>query len=133
MPFEDLSHFISKLEQHDELIRVSVPVNRDLEITEITDRISKGDPDNNKAILFENVDGFEIPVLINAFGSEGRIALALGVESLEELREKLEKLIDMKLPDGLGATVGRVTDLIGALRAVGLKPSMVKNGACHLD
>jgi len=131
MAFKDLSDFISQLEQLGELIRVSEPVSRDLEITEITDRISKGDSENNKAILFENVDGFEMPVLINAFGSERRIALALGVELLEELREKLEKLIDMRFPDGLGATVGRATDMISALRAVGLKPSKVKNGACQ--
>ncbi|MCI0395505.1 MAG: menaquinone biosynthesis decarboxylase, partial [Chloroflexi bacterium] len=111
--------------------RIQAPVSRDLEITEITDRVSKGPADKNKALLFENVSGFDMPVLINAFGTEKRMAIALGVNCLEELPHNLANLIDMKLPEGMGAAIGRATELLGALRAVGLKPNRVRNGECQ--
>lgn len=131
MAFDNLGHFIELLESEEELVRISTPVSRDLEITEITDRISKGSGESNKALLFENVEGSEIPILINTFGNERRMALALGVGSLEELKANLAKLIDMQLPDGMGATLSRATDLFSAFRAVGLKPARVKKGACQ--
>ena len=131
MAFENLSQFLELLESEGELVRISTPVSQDLEITEITDRVSKGNNDQNKALLFENVEGTEFPILINAFGSERRMALALGVNSLEELKENLEQLIDMQLPDGMGATFARATELFSAFRAVGLKPSRVKTGPCQ--
>ncbi len=131
MAFKDLSEFVSALESAGELKRVTVDVSRDLEITEITDRISKGLASENKALLFENVEGFNMPVLINAFGNDRRMALALGVTELDELRENLSKLIDLKLPEGFGASLGRAADLLGAFRSVGLKPTKVRSGACQ--
>ncbi len=131
MAYKGLSDYIKKLEAADELVRINIPVNRDLEITEITDRISKGSAEQNKALLFENVEGFDTPVLINAFGSEKRMSMALGVESLEQLKDNLAALIDLKLPEGFGSAMGRATELLGALRAVGLKPNRVKKGACQ--
>ncbi|MGH2538750.1 MAG: menaquinone biosynthesis decarboxylase [Candidatus Promineifilaceae bacterium] len=131
MAYRDLSEFVARLEAAGELARISAPVNRDLEISAITDRVSKGPAEANKALLFENVTGFDIPVLINAFGSARRMAWALGVENLEELRHNLARLIDMKLPQGMGAALGRAADLMGALRAVGLRPSRVKSGPCQ--
>lgn len=131
MSYHGLSDFLKRLEKEGEVKRVKTPVSRDLEITEIADRISKAPAGQNKALLFENVTGFNIPVLINLFGSERRMAWGLGVENLEELNQRLAKLIDMKLPDGLGAALGRATELMGALRAVGLKPGRVKNAPCQ--
>jgi 4-hydroxy-3-polyprenylbenzoate decarboxylase len=131
MAYKDLSEFIEVLESAGELKRITVPVSRDLEITAITDRLSKAGDSRNKALLFENVEGFDTPVLINAFGSEKRMALALGVENLEELNEKLSALIDMRLPEGMGGTLSRAADLFGALRSVGLKPDKVRSGACQ--
>jgi 4-hydroxy-3-polyprenylbenzoate decarboxylase len=131
MAYKDLSDYIHKLEKAGELVRIKTPVSRDLEITEITDRVSKLPTQENKALLFENVEGFEMPVLINAFGSEKRMAMALGVKCLEDLRHNLAGLIDMKLPEGMGAAMGRAMELFGALRAVGLKPNRTKNGACQ--
>lgn len=131
MAYLNLSEFIDKLESAGELKRITSPVSRDLEITEITDRVSKGPPAENKALFFENVDGFDIPILINAFGNERRMAMALGVEDLEELHQKLAKLIDLKLPEGMGASLSRASEIFSAFRAVGLKPSRVKNGACQ--
>ncbi|MGB3713837.1 MAG: menaquinone biosynthesis decarboxylase [Candidatus Promineifilaceae bacterium] len=131
MAYRDLSEFINRLDDAGELIRVSVQVSRDLEITEITDRLSKGDDKKNKALLFENVEGFDAPVLINALGSERRMAMALGVESLEELNEKLSALVDMRLPEGMSNTLSRAAELFSALRAVGLKPDKIRQGACQ--
>ncbi|MBI5252651.1 MAG: UbiD family decarboxylase, partial [Desulfomonile tiedjei] len=85
MSFQDMGEFISYLEQTDQLVRITVPVSRDLEITEITDRIVKGPSSGNKALLFENVEGFSMPVVANLFGSESRISAALGVASLNDL------------------------------------------------
>src|SRR5689334_3243052 len=83
MPFKNLSEFINALEQSGQLIRIKTPVSRDLEITEIADRVMKVSQEKNKALLFENVEGFQIPVAINLFGSEARMAAALGVDDLE--------------------------------------------------
>jgi 4-hydroxy-3-polyprenylbenzoate decarboxylase len=131
MAYNDLSDYINKLEKAGELVRIKTPVSRDLEITEITDRVSKMAAAKNKALLFENVQGHDMPVLINAFGNEKRMSMALGVENLEELKENLAQLIDMKLPEGMGAAMGRATEVFGALRAVGLKPNRVRKGACQ--
>jgi 4-hydroxy-3-polyprenylbenzoate decarboxylase len=90
MAFQGLSDFIKTLEKNGELIRISIPVNPELEITEIVDRISKSEG-GGKALLFEN-NGTDFPLLINAFGSEKRIALALGCDSLENIGAEIELL-----------------------------------------
>jgi 4-hydroxy-3-polyprenylbenzoate decarboxylase len=131
MAYKNLTEFIEQLDSVGELIRINTPVSAELEITEITDRISKGPDHLNKALLFEHVEGYDMPVLINALGNERRMAMALGVGSLEELRSNLAALIDMKLPEGMGATLGRASELVSALRAVGLKPSRVRKGRCQ--
>ena len=94
MAYSDLREFIKVLEKNKEFKRVTVPVSSDQEITEITDRVSKS-KENNKALLFENVDGGEIPVLINALGSRRRMELALEVSNvdlfcLKEASQRLE-------------------------------------------
>src|SRR5947199_85806 len=81
--FRDLREFATALEKRGQLRRIATPVSRELEITEITDRVSKGPAERNVALLFEHVEGFDIPVLVNAFGSRERIAYALGVERLD--------------------------------------------------
>ena len=67
MAFKDIQHFMRFLEDRGELVRVKAEVDADLEITEITDRVSKN---YGKALLFENVKGSDYPVLINSMGSE---------------------------------------------------------------
>ncbi len=79
MAYKNLQHFIETLEKEGELIRIKEYVNPKLEIAEITDRISKT-PGGGKALLFENT-GYDFPVLMNAYGSEKRMCLALGVYS----------------------------------------------------
>ena len=128
MPLKDLREFIHLLEQRSQLCRVTAPVSSALEITEITDRVSKGPADANRALLFENVTGSELPVLINAFGSSQRMAWALGVEDLEELNQRLGRLIDPRLPKSMGQTLERGRDLLGALLSTGMRPKTVRNG-----
>lgn len=86
-----LSDYIALLEREGELVRIAVPVSPVEEIAEITDRVSKM-PGGGKALLFENT-GTGFPVLTNMFGSERRMALALGVGSLGELSERIDGLL----------------------------------------
>ena len=89
--YKSLADFIAKLESADELIRISTPVTSELEIAEITDRMAKSEG-GGKALLFEKTDkGFA--VLTNLYGSERRMAMALGVERLEDISERFDNLI----------------------------------------
>ena len=90
MSVSGLENFINILEKEGELIRIKSFVNPDLEITEITDRISKQEG-GGKAILIENT-GTDFPILINALGSEKRIALAFGRKSVFDLEKEIESL-----------------------------------------
>lgn len=92
MAYRNLHEFIERLEKYGELIRIKSFANPELEITEITDRISK-QPGGGKALLFENT-GTDFPLLINAFGSEKRIELALGAESLNSLTAEIQALFE---------------------------------------
>jgi 4-hydroxy-3-polyprenylbenzoate decarboxylase len=89
--YNSLTDFINILEKENELIRIKTKISTELEITEITDRISKT-KEGGKALLFEN-NGTDFPVLINALGSEKRMSLALRVSKLEKLGEQIEDLI----------------------------------------
>ncbi|HBK54574.1 MAG TPA: menaquinone biosynthesis decarboxylase, partial [Syntrophomonas wolfei] len=80
MAYKDLQEFIQVLESAGELKRITVEVDPELEITEITDRVSKN---YGPALLFEKAKGSDMPVLINAFGSEKRMALSLQVDKLD--------------------------------------------------
>jgi len=115
--FTDLREFVAHLEKRGRLRRVTVPVSRDLEITEITDRVSKGPPEQNVALLFERVQDFDMPVLVNAFGSHDRMSAALGLSHLDELGERVAKLLDLKLPGTFAerlAKLGTLFDLVKA-------------------
>jgi 4-hydroxy-3-polyprenylbenzoate decarboxylase len=125
---KDLREFIKLLEAREQLQRIEHPVSAYLEISEITDRISKSPESDNKALLFENVTGSAVPLLINAFGSHQRMAWALGVDELEELNLRLAKIIDPRLPDGLRQMIGKGQELLDVLRSVGMGPKKVKRG-----
>ncbi len=88
MPYSSLHDFISRLERANELVRIKEYVSPHLEITEITDRISKA---GGPALLFENT-GTDFPLLINAMGSEKRMAMALGVNRLDDIAGELMAL-----------------------------------------
>ena len=122
-----LRKFVQKLEEQEQLVRIHRQVSAELEITEIVDRVSKGKELHNKALLFDNVHGYDIPVLINMFGSAERMAMALHVHELEELDLNLSRLIDLKLPNTPLAALNRGIQLVKALRAAGLTPRMKKH------
>ncbi len=86
--YRNTKHWIKTLEEAGELIRIKEYVNPHLEISEITDRISKHD---GPALLFENT-GTAFPLLINSMGSEKRMAMALGVERLDDIGKQIEQL-----------------------------------------
>ena len=98
--YQNLGEFISELEKAGELLRIKAPVSRDLEITHITDLASKA-PGGGKALLFERVRESLFPVLTNAFGSERRICMALGTDSLDELAQRIERFVRMEPPKSL--------------------------------
>src|SRR3982751_4044469 len=93
MAYKNLAQFIDLLESKGELIRIREYVNPKLEIAEITDRISKTSG-GGKALLFENT-GYEFPVLMNAYGSEKRMCLALGVNHLDDVAKEIEQLFHL--------------------------------------
>ncbi|KAA9038509.1 menaquinone biosynthesis decarboxylase [Ginsengibacter hankyongi] len=93
MAFKNLREFINLLEKENELVRIKSYVNPHLEIAEITDRISKNN-NGGKALLFENT-GYDFPVLMNAYGSEKRMCLALGVNNLNDVAHDIENLFQL--------------------------------------
>jgi len=93
MAWKSQQHFIDALEKAGELVRIKTYVNPKLEIAEITDRVSKSG-NGGKAILFENT-GYDFPVLMNAYGSEKRMCLALGVNSLDDTAREIEDLFKL--------------------------------------
>jgi 4-hydroxy-3-polyprenylbenzoate decarboxylase len=128
MPWRDLREFVDHLERRGRLRRITTPVSRDLEITEITDRVSKGPADRNVALLFERVEGFDTPMLINAFGAPDRMAWALGVERLDELGERLAKLLDIRLPGTFAERIAKLGTLIDVVKAA---PRRVVTAPCQ--
>ncbi len=130
MAFNDLREWIAALERTGELKRVRAEVDPILEITEITDRVSKSRKPHpgGPALLFENVKGYRgWHVLINQFGSARRMNMALGVESLDEIAERLRMFMDVKSPQGLLEKI----KMLPMLADLGkFFPTTVKTGPC---
>jgi 4-hydroxy-3-polyprenylbenzoate decarboxylase len=93
MAYRNQQHFIDTLEKEGELLRIQTFVDTRLEMAEITDRMSK-QPGGGKALLFENT-GYDFPVLMNAYGSERRMCLALGVQHLNDVAKEIENLFKL--------------------------------------
>ena len=96
MKYKDLRDFIAQLEKIGELKRVSAPVSPHLEMTEICDRVLRT---QGPAVLFENPSGHNMPVLANLFGTPRRVALGMGEESTQALREVGKLLAFLKEPE----------------------------------
>jgi 4-hydroxy-3-polyprenylbenzoate decarboxylase len=126
--FTDLREFVAQLERRGRLRRVRAPVSRDLEITEIVDRVSKRRGADNVALLFEHVQGFDMPVLANAFGSDDRMAMALGVDKLDDLGARIAKLLDLKMPGSFLDKVRRLGTLLDVAKA---GPRRTSNAPCQ--
>ncbi len=93
MAYKNFQQFIDTLEKAGELLRITTYVNPKLEMAEIVDRVSK-EPGGGKAILFENT-GYAFPVLMNAYGSDKRMCLALGVQHLDDTAKEIETLFHL--------------------------------------
>ena len=142
MASETLRDFIGDLDREGELARVKARVNPVLEIAEISDRISKSpsphghkeldrSPAGNlggKALLFENVEGSDIPVAINTFGSYYRVNKALGTDNLTALAERVQQLVKPEIPATLIEKMKRLPDLI---KMAGFPPKSVRTGICQ--
>jgi 4-hydroxy-3-polyprenylbenzoate decarboxylase len=123
MAYYSLREFIEQLEINNELIRITDQVSPILEISEITDRISK-QGGGGKALLFENVEGSKIPVLINAFGSTKRINLALGVQNIEKIPADIDKYLKIVPPSSL---LEKIKLLPMLLEAAAFPPKIVSS------
>ena len=142
MATETLFDFIQFLDQHGELARVKARVSPVLEIAGIADRMSKSptphphqELDRNpaanlggKALLFENVEGSDIPVAINTFGSYWRVNQALGTENLEALAARVQQLVKPEIPTTLMEKMKRLPDLV---KMAGFPPKTVRTGICQ--
>ncbi|MGA3262946.1 MAG: UbiD family decarboxylase [Terracidiphilus sp.] len=127
MAYDDLRDWIKTLEKAGELRRIGEEVSPELEITEIIDRVSKS---GGPALLFENVKGYPgQKVFINQFGSQRRMALALGVERLDEIAERIKELMNVKAPEGFLDKLKMLPQL-GALTSAFPKTVSAKEARC---
>ena len=124
-PPADLRAWIELLEREGELVRVLAEVDPYLEATEIVDRTVKtGGP----ALLFERAKGSEHALLVNQFGTERRMCLAFGVESLDEVGAKLASVLEMQPPDGLADKLRGLKQLKSIADS---RATVVRTGACQ--
>lgn len=124
MAYDDLRSFIKVLEEAGELKRVSVEVDPVYEITEITDRISK---EHGPAILFENTKGSDYSLVINMFGSEKRMCMALELDDLDELGRRMMSLFEKNVPKSM---MDKVKSLSTITELTSIFPKYVKKGVC---
>ena len=127
MAFKGLNEFISALAKKNELIRIKSFCDPVLEITEIADRISKS---GGKALLFENT-GKDFPVLINSFGSDNRMAMAIGRMNLDEAGEEIESLFKMATSGG-GSLKSKISAIPALFKMASVLPKKSKKrGNCQ--
>jgi 4-hydroxy-3-polyprenylbenzoate decarboxylase len=125
MALDDLRQFIELLRQRGELVEIDAEVDPELEITEITDRVSKA---HGPALLFNNPKGSRMPVLINQFGSMERMQAALGGDPLDDIADRLSQVLEMQVPQGLIKKIkalGKLRDLASST------PKIVSTGPCQ--
>ena len=125
MAYSSLKDFVKTLEGAGELKRIKAKVSPELEIAQITDRVSKAE---GPALLFENVEGSKMPLLINAFGSYRRMAMALCVNDLNEIADEIEKMIKIGPPESI---IDKIKILGILAKLTKFPPKTVKRGACQ--
>ena len=123
----DLNAFIRALAAEHELALIGEPVDPELEIAALADRVSKS-PGGGPALLFERPTGFDIPVAVNLFGSMKRMCMALGVAKLDDLAVQIDDLATPKVPAGMMDAV-RMLPKLSRLRD--LLPKTVSDGPCQ--
>lgn len=124
-PYEDLQAFLAALEADGDLKRITAEVDPHLEISEITQRVIRED---GPALLFENPAGSTMPVAINLFGTEARMAKALGVASLNEIGDRIGALAKPELPVGWAG----IRDGLGKLMQLkSVPPKKIRKAPCQ--
>ena len=108
MAIEDIHDFIKELEKNGELKRVKTEVDSELEIAEIMRRQMYS---NGPAILFENVKGFEMPILANAFGSMKRLEIGLEMTDFTEIGQRIVDMTKMDIPSGIFNKIKKLPEL----------------------
>jgi len=127
--FRSLGDFLAALEAQGDLVRVRAPISRDLEISELTQRVHRAD---GPALLFENVAGATMPVVTNVLGATRRIALALGVRDLREVADRVARLTRLRPPAGIAGALRDLEGTIEMLSSVrALAPKRVRSGPCQ--
>jgi len=128
LKYRDLRDFIGKLEQQGELKRIGLEVDPYLEMTEIADRTLRAE---GPALLFENPKGHRIPVLANLFGTPRRVALGMGEESVEALREVGKLLAFLKEPEPPKGFMDAWDKLPLFKQVLHMAPKTVNNPPCQ--
>lgn len=124
MAFKNFQEFINYLDKKGELVRIKTEVSPELEITEITDRVSKK---YGKALFFEKVKDSHFPVVTNAFGSFKRTEMALG-RSADEIAKKIEELTKTQVPEGIANKIKLIPKLIELAK---IPPKTVGSAPCQ--
>jgi 4-hydroxy-3-polyprenylbenzoate decarboxylase len=128
MKYTDLRDFIDHLEQQGELKRIATEVDPYLEMTEISDRVLRA---GGPALLFENPKGSDVPVLANLFGTPDRVAMGMGEDSVDALREVGKLLAFLKEPEppkGMKDAWGKLPIFKQVLN---MAPKVVKSALCQ--
>ena len=128
MKYKDLRDFILSLEQQGELVRISREIDPNLEMTEISDRtLRAGGP----ALLFENPKGYNMPVLCNLFGTEHRVALGMGADNIQALREIGELLAFLRQPEPPKSMRDAFAKLPIFKQVMNMGPKVIKKAPCQ--
>ncbi|WAJ70251.1 4-hydroxy-3-polyprenylbenzoate decarboxylase [Catenovulum adriaticum] len=128
MQYKDLRDFIAQLEQKNLLKRIKQPVSTYLEMTEISDRVLRA---GGPALLFENPVGFDTPVLCNLFGTSERVAMGMGKQSVEALREVGQLLAMLKEPEPPSGFKDAFAKLPVYKQVLNMAPKKIKKAACQ--
>ncbi|WP_288363761.1 4-hydroxy-3-polyprenylbenzoate decarboxylase [uncultured Spongiibacter sp.] len=128
MKYRDLRDFLQQLEQLGELKRITAPVNPNLEMTEICDRVLRA---GGPALLFENPKGYSVPVLANLFGTEKRVAMGMGQKDIEALQEVGELLAFLRQPDPPKGLRDAWSKLPIFKQVLNMGPKMVSKAVCQ--
>lgn len=130
-PISNLADFIAALEAEGELLRIAERISPDLEISEMADRHSKmkgPEGAGGKALLFENVEGCDFPVLINSLGSYMRMKIAFGGREFDEIAGEIAELIR---PRKYLSKLEKLKELPALAKAAGFLPKVVSSGPCQ--
>ena len=128
MKYHDLRDFIQQLESMGELKRISVEVDPFLEMTEIADRVLRSE---GPALLFEKPKGHSVPVLANLFGTPRRVALGMGADSVEALREIGKLLAMLKQPEPPKGFKDALNALPIFKKVLDMAPKVLRSAPCQ--